>query len=53
MRSLFRLAAAAAVRLAGWVRPPSLAQAANLDTTADFVFGQPDFNSSTPTTRAG
>jgi NHL repeat len=43
MRSMMRFVAVIAVMLAGWAAPPRLAQAANLDTTADRVFGQPDF----------
>ena len=33
--------------LAGWAAPPRLAHAANLDTTADCVFGQPGFTHNT------
>src|SRR5258708_24796014 len=33
--------------LAGWVPPPQLTQAANMDTTAAHVFGQPDFTHNT------
>src|SRR5258706_14276182 len=35
------------VLLAGWAAPPPLAQAANLDTTADTVLGQADFTHGT------
>lgn len=43
MRLIFRWASAIALVLAGWAAPPPLAFAANLDTAADRVFGQPDF----------
>jgi sugar lactone lactonase YvrE len=44
MRSVWRWLGAIVILLAGWAAPAPLAQAANLDTTADRVFGQPDFS---------
>jgi hypothetical protein len=43
MRIILRLSAVVVLVLAGWAVPPLLVQAAFLDTTADRVFGQPDF----------
>ena len=40
MRTIPRWIIVILVLLASWVPPPPLAQAANLDTTADRVFGQ-------------
>jgi|SRR5579859_5413042 len=44
MRSVWRWLGAIVILLAGWAAPTPLAQAASLDTTADRVFGQPDFS---------
>jgi sugar lactone lactonase YvrE len=46
MRAVLRYIAVSLVLLAGFA-PPQVALAANLDTTADLVFGQPDFSSNT------
>ncbi|MEP7359791.1 MAG: NHL repeat-containing protein, partial [Anaerolineales bacterium] len=43
MRLILRLAGASVLVLAASAGPPPLAFAANLDTTADRIFGQPDF----------
>ena len=43
MRFMMSLITVTAVFLSGWASPPPLAQAANLDTIADRVHGQPDF----------
>ncbi len=47
MRHIIRFIAMILIVLAGWVPPPQLTQAANLDTTAAHVFGQPDFTHNT------
>jgi hypothetical protein len=47
MRLMMRFVAVFVVVLAGWAAPPRLAHAANLDTTADHVFGQPDLAQNT------
>ena len=44
MRGLLRWFGVIVVLLAGWAAPVPRAQAANLDTTADRVLGQPDFS---------
>ncbi len=44
MRLLLRLAAVSLLALGPWAAPPP-ARAANLDTVADHVFGQPNFTS--------
>ncbi len=49
MRSMLRIVFAAWVVLSGWwAAPTPRVYAANLDATADRVFGQPDFSSNTP-----
>jgi hypothetical protein len=48
MRFIKRLVAVILFLTAGWAAPPRLAQAANLDTTADRVFGQTDFMHNAP-----
>jgi sugar lactone lactonase YvrE len=47
MRNLFCWITVTAVMFGGWLAAEVPAQAANLDTTADRVFGQPDFTHNT------